>query len=155
MSASIKITGFDGAIQFLRKLEGVVEKAVDRSIYESVHSTASDMRNNIKDGDFTPNAPYTVALKGRDEPLVDTGDMLSSIKAIKTKKGWSAGPTGHNRSAGMSNLKLATRNEAGGWEVKENGHIVKVPARPFAQKPVDENIDELPRLIEKKIEAFL
>jgi len=154
MSASMTITGFNEVIVFIKQLETAIPNAVNRSIYETAHFTASDMEKNIRDGDFTPNAPYTIALKGSDEPLIDTGAMINSIKVRERKKGWSAGPGGYNRNAGMSNLELAARNEAGGWEMKGN-HAVEIPARPFAQKAVDENVEKLPKRIEERLEDFL
>ena len=38
-----------------------------------------DIRDTIVNGDFVPNAPYTVAKKGKDTPLRDTLVMLQSV----------------------------------------------------------------------------
>ena len=37
------------------------------------------MQAEIRDGDFEPNAPSTVARKGSSKPLIDTGRMRQSI----------------------------------------------------------------------------
>lgn len=37
-------------------------------------------------GNWKPNAPYTIALKGSDSPLIDTGELRRSITSKVTKK---------------------------------------------------------------------
>ena len=39
----------------------------------------SDIQETIEEGDFTPNSLRTVAIKGKDTPLIDTGEMLKSV----------------------------------------------------------------------------
>lgn len=43
------------------------------------------MRQEIEKGDFVPNAPATIAAKGSDKPLIDTGTMKDSIGYWLTK----------------------------------------------------------------------
>lgn len=38
------------------------------------------IRDKIRNGSFTPNAPSTVKRKGFDKPLIDTGEMLTAVK---------------------------------------------------------------------------
>jgi len=38
------------------------------------------IRRTIKAGPWTPNAPATIARKGRDEPLIDTREMYRTTK---------------------------------------------------------------------------
>lgn len=38
------------------------------------------MQQEIVDGGFAPNAPYTVAMKGSSQPLIDTGLMRQSVR---------------------------------------------------------------------------
>jgi len=40
---------------------------------------SSGIRKQILDGDFVPNAPSTIAAKGSDKPLIDTGQLMNSI----------------------------------------------------------------------------
>ena len=40
------------------------------------------IKAKIASGDFTPNAPSTIKKKGRNQPLVDTGRMLNSVKGV-------------------------------------------------------------------------
>ncbi len=40
----------------------------------------TDIMDTIISHKFTPNAPFTIMKKGRDKPLIDSGDMLNSIK---------------------------------------------------------------------------
>lgn len=39
----------------------------------------NDIKDNIKNGDWTPNATSTIKKKGSSKPLIDKGKMLSSI----------------------------------------------------------------------------
>lgn len=41
----------------------------------------------IRDGSYAPNAPSTIAKKGSDKPLIDTGRMRQSTKYVIRKKG--------------------------------------------------------------------
>lgn len=45
-----------------------------------------DIRDTIVNGDFVPNAPYTIAKKGKDTPLRDTLLMLQSVDYQVVKK---------------------------------------------------------------------
>lgn len=40
-----------------------------------------DAQASIRDGGWEPNAEATVAAKGSDQPLIDTGQMLQSVRA--------------------------------------------------------------------------
>lgn len=44
------------------------------------------IQKTIKDGDFVPNAPSTIAKKGSDKPLIDTGQMRQSVHYVITDK---------------------------------------------------------------------
>lgn len=44
------------------------------------------VQKTIKDGDFAPNAPSTIAMKGSDKPLIDTGRMRQSVHYVVTDK---------------------------------------------------------------------
>ncbi|MBQ7445915.1 MAG: hypothetical protein IJS71_08305 [Clostridia bacterium] len=37
------------------------------------------IQKKIRDGKFVPNSPYTIAMKGSDKPLIDTGRMRQSV----------------------------------------------------------------------------
>ncbi len=37
------------------------------------------IQRKIRDGKFEPNSPYTIARKGSDKPLIDTGRMRQSV----------------------------------------------------------------------------
>jgi len=45
------------------------------------------VQNEIRDGGFTPNAPSTIAKKGSDKPLIDTGRMRQSVNFVIKPKG--------------------------------------------------------------------
>lgn len=40
-----------------------------------------DCKESLLDGEWAPNAPYTIAQKGSDQPLIDTGRMNQSQRA--------------------------------------------------------------------------
>ena len=56
----------------------------DAKIAASLTSTYVEnlIKAKIASGDFTPNAPSTIKKKGRNQPLVDTGRMLNSVKGV-------------------------------------------------------------------------
>lgn len=45
------------------------------------------LQREIKNGEFTPNAPSTVKAKGSDRPLIDTGLLRQSANYVIRKKG--------------------------------------------------------------------
>ena len=44
------------------------------------------VQKTIVEGNFTPNAPRTIAKKGSDKPLIDTGLMRQSVHYVITDK---------------------------------------------------------------------
>lgn len=40
---------------------------------------ADEMKDTVKSGEFAPNSPVTVKIKGSSRPLIDTGRMWQSI----------------------------------------------------------------------------
>lgn len=53
--------------------------AVERGFLVTASIAAQDIEDSIRGGDFVENAPQTVALKGDNDPLIDTGELLGSI----------------------------------------------------------------------------
>lgn len=45
------------------------------------------VQEQITDGDYVPNAPSTIARKGSDKPLIDTGLMRDSVDFVIVEKG--------------------------------------------------------------------
>lgn len=45
------------------------------------------VQNQISDGDFVPNAPSTIRLKGSERPLINTKQLRGSISPMVCKKG--------------------------------------------------------------------
>jgi len=45
------------------------------------------IQETIRNGEFEPNAPSTIAKKGSDKPLIDTGLMRQSVNFVITEKG--------------------------------------------------------------------
>lgn len=47
-----------------------------------------DAQKTIRDGPWTPNSPSTIARKGSDAPLIDTGQLIQSQRAqVETPAG--------------------------------------------------------------------
>lgn len=44
------------------------------------------VQKEIRDGEFTPNAPSTIKRKGSDKPLIDTGTMRQSVNFVIKNK---------------------------------------------------------------------
>ena len=60
--------------------------AVVSMVRELANEMAQAIKKEIKAGNFTPNAPSTIARKGRSEPLQDTERMVNSIRGrVDTK----------------------------------------------------------------------
>lgn len=52
-----------------------------KSLYTNFGKLGTDMiKDTIKAGNFVENSAMTIKLKGRDEPLVDTGELMNSAK---------------------------------------------------------------------------
>lgn len=47
----------------------------------------ASVRRKITDGPFTPNAPATIARKGSDQPLVDTGRLREAVTYVIRMRG--------------------------------------------------------------------
>lgn len=69
----------------------LVQKAMQKEAVNEILGMIGDgiaklMRDEIDNGDFVPNSPATIAAKGSDKPLVDTGTMRESIAYWTTKE---------------------------------------------------------------------
>lgn len=82
--------------------DALIGRVIDGS--ETVESAANSlgakvkglMQQEIRNGEFAPNAPSTIRKKGSSHPLIDTGTMRQSVTYVVRKKrgiGWSSGRT--------------------------------------------------------------
>ena len=55
-------------------------KDSDEAIKFLGKSIMEDIQTSISEGGWTPNAPLTIALKGKDTPLMWTGDMHKAVE---------------------------------------------------------------------------
>lgn len=115
---------------------------IEKAIGEMCDQIAEKQRAKMGSGELPANSPVTIALKGQNSPLIDTGALRRSIKSGKIGKQWYAGPTGRHYS-GVSAEALAAKHEVGGFMVI-GGNVYLVPPRPFAKRPVEEGVAELP-----------
>ena len=46
----------------------------------------SKIQESIRNGNFTPNSPETIASKGSSKPLIDTGQLINSIRHVEVIK---------------------------------------------------------------------
>lgn len=60
-------------------------KRIDASYRSIEKDVVPDLKKIIDAWTTPPNAAYTIAQKGRDDPLVDTGKMRDSVKARVSK----------------------------------------------------------------------
>ena len=70
------------------QLKGIVNGSKDaESVLKAIGAMQVGLvQKTIKDGSFTPNAPSTIARKGSDKPLIDTGLMRQSVHYVITDK---------------------------------------------------------------------
>ena len=83
------------AVDYKSKITNHANKALKKAIngggaeevLNSIGSfTKGKMQLEIKNGDWEPNSPYTIAKKGSDKPLIDTGRMRQSIVYVIKEK---------------------------------------------------------------------
>jgi hypothetical protein len=60
---------------------------VDRALRRLAVKAVADVKRTIVDLDDPPNADLTIRIKGRDNPLIHTGQMLNSIRAALKQPG--------------------------------------------------------------------
>lgn len=82
-------------VDYKSKITNHANKALKKAINgggaeEALNSigsfTKGKMQLEIKNGDWEPNSPYTIAKKGSDKPLIDTGRMRQSIVYVIKEK---------------------------------------------------------------------
>jgi len=88
----IRSTVDENAERYLKAAEILVGMMIDGEIskFEALERMGQQIERDIKEKIVNfktpPNAPRTIELKGEDNPLIDTGIMLGSIKyAIKNE----------------------------------------------------------------------
>jgi hypothetical protein len=136
-------------VMLLQSIERFVDGKVGAKIEDATRLGAEMMATKIRE-EYANNhysiSPVTAMLKGHNRALVNTGRLMSSVKAIKIgtfKKGESqwvctipgATKPSHGYFGGsptISMVDLARRLEKG-WTVvmPQNGKEVNVPARPI------------------------
>ena len=78
--------------KFQTKMKSVATKLANGSTSDKVLDELGVfakglLQKEIKDGEFVPNAPSTVAKKDSDRPLIDTGLLRQSATYVIKKKG--------------------------------------------------------------------
>ena len=73
------------------EISKLIQKAMKKESANEIMSMIGEglaklMRDEIDNGDFVPNSPVTIAMKGSDKPLIDTGTMKNSIEYWTTKE---------------------------------------------------------------------
>ena len=70
------------------KLKGIANgsKTADAVLKEIGAMQVGLVQQTIRDGNFAPNSPRTIAQKGSDKPLIDTGKMRQSVHYVITDK---------------------------------------------------------------------
>ena len=71
--------------QYLKLVNGV---ATPKSVYRFLGEWyVSELKSTIKNGNFVPNAEFTILNKGSSTPLIDTGLMRNSITSRIVRNG--------------------------------------------------------------------
>lgn len=85
----------DSVDNHINELDGLFEREVvniqrgipAKRVLDEIGIFVKDLiQTEIKNGDFEPNAPYTIAKKGSTRPLIDTGRMRQSVNYIITDR---------------------------------------------------------------------
>ena len=67
-------------VQHLEAMGNVRMGAIFDVVAEDLATAVVDRIDSRGDGDWAPNAPSTIARKGSDAPMIDTGQLRSSIR---------------------------------------------------------------------------
>jgi hypothetical protein len=70
--------GRAGDVAINKALTGEMDFGAGLAILGTI--AQQDIQAKIASGDFAPNAPLTVAIKGSSQPLIDTGAMRQAIR---------------------------------------------------------------------------
>lgn len=75
-----------------KEIDALITKAFQKELPQAVYSIIGEgiaalIRKEIDSGDFVPNSPVTIARKGSDKPLIDTGTMRDSVTYWTEKRG--------------------------------------------------------------------
>ena len=75
---------FFNEIARMKNMEINFQRTNDAKAAAALTSTYIEnlIKAKIASGNFTPNAPSTVKKKGRNQPLIDTGRMMNSVKGV-------------------------------------------------------------------------
>jgi hypothetical protein len=63
--------------------EGSPDGHEDRGLRQVAQVMRGDLQSAIRDGDHAPNSESTIAAKGSNQPLIDTGQMLQSVRVAR------------------------------------------------------------------------
>ena len=68
--------------KWLRTIEGLIYDTMNfKAVLEDMGPTVvADIQSVIEDLDNPPNAPSTIKIKGFNNPLIDSGQMLNSVR---------------------------------------------------------------------------
>ena len=88
----IRQTVENNEAKFQTRMKSVANKLANGSTADKVLNelgvfAKGMLQKEIKDGEFVANAPSTVAQKGSDRPLIDTGLLRQSVNFVIKKKG--------------------------------------------------------------------
>lgn len=85
--------------QTVKDYQSQITKHANKAVKAAIHGggaeealnsigsfTKGKMQQEIRNGEWEPNSPYTIARKGSDKPLIDTGRMRQSIVYVIKEK---------------------------------------------------------------------
>lgn len=73
--------------QWVRQFSSLVFTNVRTPLNKVGKKAEKDIIDKVYNGQFLPNAPFTVMMKGFNKPLIHTERMVRSIKSVVRKKG--------------------------------------------------------------------
>lgn len=83
-----RLKGGENKESFKRIVTAVANgQDVFRAFYKEGDSFRQTLRQVMMDWDTPPNAPRTVELKGFDDPLIESSELISNVSSKTTKKG--------------------------------------------------------------------
>lgn len=127
---SNSITGdWDKIQKFCNSFGKDLEKEGKKYISEQSKMVQQTVQDKIKSGEgMKALKPSTIAKKGSDRPLIETGTLLDSISVEINGLSFTVKPTGDNPS-GLTNEQQAIYHEFG---------TERIPPRPFMRPSYEE-----------------
>jgi hypothetical protein len=169
------IGDWSSAEDLQKTLHDLAEDFLAEAVPATAELLASQTKRTLAEGDSEWPAlhPLTIAVKGHDQPLLDTGELAEGLNVYEVAKhvmelGYREGD---RRTDGkyadvvagvMENGATIPVNDAirgffaaMGFPLRADTRVLVIPARPFLQPSLDKALPEIVSLAKRIVEALV